>query len=247
MKIKEIEKEFLSIINDGKINGFTFAHYSNLKDLEKRLSLNVASDKESYDMNLKIKDIIDKLYKAGVLNLLGDESMKYIIQNSSLLPLILANNDYEITIYGDNSYRFLCQFHKENHPSLCVTDHKNLMTCFGCKANGNALDYLKQYEDLTFKQAIQLVSQIYLYDIKTYNPRFEPIVKKYQESIISDTYKELLEKGRKRMERRGFESKEFIEQYYHKKYEMIKRVSKGEYDPNFEYSEPVKRVFLSLD
>ena len=121
------------------------------------------------------------------------------------------------------------------------------MTCFGCGANGNALDYLKKYEDLTFKQAIQLVSQIYLYDIKTYNPRFEPIVKKYQESIISDTYKELLEKGRKRMERRGFESKEFIEQYYHKKYEMIKRVSKGEYDPNFEYSEPVKRAFLSLD
>ena len=98
MSIKEIEKEFLSIINDGKINGFTFAHYRKLKDLEKRLSLNVASDKESYDMNLKIMDIIDKLYKAGVLNLLGDESMKYIIQNSSLLPLILANNDYEITI-----------------------------------------------------------------------------------------------------------------------------------------------------
>lgn len=240
MGLEDIEKKFRTLVDDGLSNGFTIKHYIELKELSQY-------ENTSYDVYYKINYILDTLYQSGLLHYITNENLFYIIENASLLPLVLANNKYEgrIRMCCNNSYMFLCQFHKEKTPSLSVTDYRNLYHCFGCGSAGNVLDYLKSYENLTFKGTIQLLSQIFLYDIKEYNPRLDGLVKKYQDTIKSDLYMDLLEKGKRRLEAKNlaFNSLEF----YDKKFEMIERIKKQEYDPDFEYKDPQKRIYLKMD
>jgi len=148
-------------------------------------------------------------------------------------------------MYCNNSYMFLCQFHKENTPSLGVTDFRNLFHCFGCGSSGTTINYLMFYENLSFNEAVQLLAQIYLFDIKKIDSWFQPLVEKYHKAITSNKYMELLDMGKKRLKDRKSLDNDSIEEIYARRYENIKRVKNGEFDPNFEYIEnPVKRIHL---
>lgn len=46
---------------------------------------------------------------------------------------------------------FLCPFHTEKSPSMTITDHR--YHCFGCGANGDAIDFLKEYYGISFNEA----------------------------------------------------------------------------------------------
>ncbi len=46
-----------------------------------------------------------------------------------------------------------CPFHTEDTPSFKVSESKQIYHCFGCGANGNAINFLMEYEGLDFKQA----------------------------------------------------------------------------------------------
>ena len=71
------------------------------------------------------------------------------------------------------------------------------------------------------------------------------MVKKYQDAITSDLYMDLLQRGRRRVERIYPGNFAFCK-YYDKKFQMIERIKKQEYDLNFEYKEPEKRIHLEI-
>ena len=52
-------------------------------------------------------------------------------------------------------YFGLCPFHGEKTPSFCVSRSKQLFYCFGCHVGGNVINFLEQYENETFKEAIE--------------------------------------------------------------------------------------------
>jgi hypothetical protein len=58
-------------------------------------------------------------------------------------------------------YTGLCPFHDDHTPSFTVVPHKQFAHCFACGWNGNALDFLMQYEGLTFKQAARRLMSEY--------------------------------------------------------------------------------------
>lgn len=48
-----------------------------------------------------------------------------------------------------------CPFHQENTPSFTVSPRKQFFYCFGCKAHGNAIDFLIKFQGLAFRQAVE--------------------------------------------------------------------------------------------
>ncbi|MCH3982446.1 MAG: CHC2 zinc finger domain-containing protein [Prevotella sp.] len=48
-----------------------------------------------------------------------------------------------------------CPFHQEKTASFAVDNEKGVYYCFGCRAKGNAITFLKEHEKMTFKEAVK--------------------------------------------------------------------------------------------
>src|SRR5690625_240708 len=57
------------------------------------------------------------------------------------------------------NYFGLCPFHDEKTPSFSVAPDKQIFHCFGCKKGGNVITFLREIENFTFLQAIQLLAE----------------------------------------------------------------------------------------
>ena len=53
-----------------------------------------------------------------------------------------------------SSYFGLCPFHNEKTPSFSVTPAKQMYYCFGCGAGGNVFNFIMEYENFTFGEAL---------------------------------------------------------------------------------------------
>lgn len=58
-----------------------------------------------------------------------------------------------------SSYFGLCPFHNEKTPSFSVTPSKQMYYCFGCGAGGNVFNFIMEYENYTFGEALQSLAQ----------------------------------------------------------------------------------------
>ena len=52
-----------------------------------------------------------------------------------------------------------CPFHQEKSPSFHVDDRKGFYYCFGCHAKGDALTFVKETENLSFMEAVELLAR----------------------------------------------------------------------------------------
>ncbi len=57
------------------------------------------------------------------------------------------------------SFLALCPFHPDKHPSLNVSQEKQVYHCFSCKASGNVFSFIQNYEKITFIDAVQKLAQ----------------------------------------------------------------------------------------
>ncbi len=86
--------------------------------------------------------------------------------NNHIIEQILASADI-VKIIGKyvelkrsgNEYKGCCPFHGEKTPSFYVNPQKNLYNCFGCGVSGNALTFLKDYENMTAGEALKELSR----------------------------------------------------------------------------------------
>jgi len=56
-------------------------------------------------------------------------------------------------------YHALCPFHNEKSPSFTINDEKNFFHCFGCGAHGDAIEFIKRYERLTYPETIERLAR----------------------------------------------------------------------------------------
>ena len=59
-----------------------------------------------------------------------------------------------------STYKACCPFHNEKTPSFHVNSQKNFYHCFGCGANGNAINFLRDYDNLSFTEAVEELAKI---------------------------------------------------------------------------------------
>lgn len=154
-----------------------------------------------------------------------------------------------VKMYSDDSFLFKCHFHYEKTPSMGVTNSKNLFNCFGCGFSGNNIDYLVECENLSYREAVKLLGEIYLIDLKDNNVPTEQehkLITKYQNAILSNDYLELLKRLEARLNIRGKGtiSLQNASEHLVRQYAQIERIKNGKYDPNFLYKKPRQKAYL---
>ncbi len=76
---------------------------------------------------------------------------------------VLAANDIvevigafiDLKAAGPNRFVGLCPFHQEKTPSFSVTRDRQMFYCFGCQRSGDALSFVRDFEGVTFLEALQ--------------------------------------------------------------------------------------------
>jgi DNA primase len=53
----------------------------------------------------------------------------------------------------------LCPFHKEKSPSFNVNPHRQIFHCFGCHKGGDVFTFVKEYENITFVEAVKRLAE----------------------------------------------------------------------------------------
>lgn len=87
-----------------------------------------------------------------------------------------------LTAHGKN-YFGVCPFHDDHSPSMCVSREKQIYTCFVCGATGNVFQFIKEYENISFTDAVRKVTQIGGIDVK-----IDDIKTIKKESVLYDIY-----------------------------------------------------------
>lgn len=54
-----------------------------------------------------------------------------------------------------SNYFANCPFHKEKTPSFCVNEDGQFYYCFSCHVSGDVIGFVKEYENLTFMEAVK--------------------------------------------------------------------------------------------
>ena len=57
-----------------------------------------------------------------------------------------------------NSYFGLCPFHGEKTPSFHVIPDRQMYHCFGCGVSGNVYTFVMEYENYTFREAVEMLA-----------------------------------------------------------------------------------------
>ncbi len=87
-----------------------------------------------------------------------------------------------LTAHGKN-YFGICPFHDDHSPSMCVSKEKQIYTCFVCGATGNVFQFIKEYENISFAEAVKKVATIGGIEVKI--DEMKPLKK---ESVLYDIY-----------------------------------------------------------
>jgi DNA primase len=88
-------------------------------------------------------------------NYIPQELIETIREQSDLVEVI---GEYLRLTKKGKDYVALCPFHQEKTPSFTVSREKQIFHCFGCGRGGNVFHFLMFMENLTFPEAIRLLS-----------------------------------------------------------------------------------------
>lgn len=69
---------------------------------------------------------------------------------SKYVPLALRGKNY----FG------VCPFHDDHSPSMSVSKDKQIYKCFSCGATGNVFNFVMDYENVSFPEALKILSDI---------------------------------------------------------------------------------------
>lgn len=69
------------------------------------------------------------------------------------------------------NYKCVCPFHDDRNPSMSISQSKQIFHCFACKAGGDAIKFVMDYEKLTYPEAIEKIAQISNFSLEYINDK----------------------------------------------------------------------------
>lgn len=88
---------------------------------------------------------------------------------SSYLPLTKKGKNY----FG------VCPFHADTNPSMSVSREKQIYKCFSCGASGNVFNFVMDYEQVDFKEALNILAKRVGLTVGNFKPTKEKKYEKY--------------------------------------------------------------------
>ncbi|WP_279062346.1 DNA primase [Campylobacter lanienae] len=89
----------------------------------------------------------------------------------------------------------VCPFHNDKHPSMSISPSKGIYHCFSCKAGGDAIKFVMEYEKLGYAEAIEKLASIYNVSLEYTSSKSELKVDKKILENLNLHYKTLLYKN----------------------------------------------------
>lgn len=75
------------------------------------------------------------------------------------LDIVDIIGEYVTLKRAGQNYKGLCPFHSEKTPSFTVNPTKQIFYCFGCQKGGDVINFLMSYNNLSFNEAINNLSE----------------------------------------------------------------------------------------
>lgn len=88
--------------------------------------------------------------------MISKEQILQILDRTNLIDVV--GERVNLSRSGVN-YKAPCPFHDEKTASFVVSEVKQVFKCFGCGAAGNAINFLMQYDGLSYPEAIRSLAQ----------------------------------------------------------------------------------------
>ncbi|EAH8299958.1 DNA primase [Campylobacter fetus] len=118
------------------------------------------------------------------------ENLKNIVDIAdvvgSYLPLKRSGSDFVC----------VCPFHNDKNPSMRVSPSKGIFHCFSCKAGGDSIKFIMDYEKLSYPEAIEKLANMYNFTLNYTDNKNEH---HYDKKILENLnlyYKSMLYKNR---------------------------------------------------
>jgi DNA primase len=90
----------------------------------------------------------------------GQIPREFIQQLLSRVDIVdLIDSRIPLRKKSNNNFFACCPFHTEKTASFSVSHTKQFYYCFGCSAHGNAIDFLVQYDRLSFPEAVETLAK----------------------------------------------------------------------------------------
>ncbi|ATH06755.1 DNA primase [Halobacteriovorax marinus] len=85
------------------------------------------------------------------------------------IPISAIVGNYITVTKKGNTALSICPFHDDHKPSMNVTDSRGRYKCFACEAGGNAIDFVINYKNLDFIEALKEICSNHGINFDDYN------------------------------------------------------------------------------
>lgn len=112
--------------------------------------------------------------------MIEQEKIIEIRQKSDIVDII---GEYLPLEQKGKNYFALCPFHDDHNPSMSISREKQIYKCFVCGASGNVFNFLMDYENISFVEAVKIVANKVNIpiDVSTYKPKVDTKFKELYE------------------------------------------------------------------
>ena len=84
------------------------------------------------------------------------ESIEQVLSSTDIVGLI---SSYIQVKRAGSSFKANCPFHHEKTPSFFINPARQSFHCFGCGKGGDAIAFVREYENLPFTDAVRKLAQ----------------------------------------------------------------------------------------
>lgn len=85
-------------------------------------------------------------------------SYEEILDIQRKINIVDIVRDYVPLIQRGKNYFGICPFHDDHNPSMSVSNEKQMYKCFVCGAAGNVFNFVKDYEKISYYEAVKKVA-----------------------------------------------------------------------------------------
>lgn len=116
----------------------------------------LALDKIGVILSLNIEMTVLNI-KRLFLPLYSRHIIEQVLNTTDIIKLV--STYCELKPSGTDRYVALCPFHTEKTPSFTVSKSRQIFYCFGCGKGGDAITFLKDIQNISFVEALEMLAE----------------------------------------------------------------------------------------